>query len=149
MGRRWTEEEEQELRRLMADGVRVKDIAERLGRSVSATTDKLNVMRLDDGQMPRRHVPWTPEDDAALRRLWDEGRSMKDIATVLGRKVSTVKGRRQKLRLVPRVIRLTEEEREEVIRMRTDGKTKEEIRRHIGISETTVTRICKEAEGCR
>ena len=43
--------------------------------------------------------PWTEEEDARFRRLWREGRTLKEIGIALDRTEASVKGRRERLEL--------------------------------------------------
>ena len=46
---------------------------------------------------PNAYDPWTDEADAELRRMWEEGTSIADIATHFGRKQSAIIVRMKKL----------------------------------------------------
>lgn len=48
---------------------------------------------------PNAYDPWTDEADAELRRMWEEGTSIADIATYFGRKQSAIIVRMKKLGL--------------------------------------------------
>ena len=48
----------------------------------------------------RAYELWTPEEEATLRREYDQGRSMDEISALLGRQPSAVASRLKKLRLL-------------------------------------------------
>ena len=56
---------------------------------------------LESGMPPKRGLPWTPEDDTALRRRWSEGAGVGALAAELGRAAGGVEARLVRLGLVP------------------------------------------------
>jgi len=51
---------------------------------------------------PVTRTPWKPEEDDALRKLWNRGDSIRMIARFMGRTHKSIKLRRFKLKLMPR-----------------------------------------------
>ncbi|MBL8664512.1 MAG: HRDC domain-containing protein, partial [Candidatus Odyssella sp.] len=50
---------------------------------------------------PKRGLPWTPEEDAALRRRWNEGAGVGALAAELGRAAGGIEARLVRLGLAP------------------------------------------------
>lgn len=47
-------------------------------------------------------VRWSEEDKESLRRMWPEGKTVSEIATLLGKSETAVKNQRKFLKLQPR-----------------------------------------------
>ncbi len=96
--RRWSEAEDALLRELAGSTDR-KEIAQRLGRSRQAVTDRADRLGVMCGDDKLRR--WQPEEDNILRSLWKQA-SVAELAAQLGRTVLGVRHRLQKLDLVER-----------------------------------------------
>ena len=79
----WTAEEAEELKQMAADGVARADMAAQLGRSPNAIKMKLLSLGLYVPKPSAR--PWTPEDEHSLVKLYRDGVSFTELATVFGR----------------------------------------------------------------
>lgn len=79
----WTAEEAEELGQMAADGVTRAEMAAQLGRSPGAIKMKLQSLGL---YVPKPAAkPWTPEDERLLVKLYREGISFAELASVFGR----------------------------------------------------------------
>ena len=79
----WTADETDELRQMAADGVSREDMSAQLGRTPNAVKLKLQSLGLYVPKPAAR--PWTPEDEHLLVKLYREGISFAELATVFGR----------------------------------------------------------------
>ena len=79
----WTAEEAEELKQMATDGVARADMAAQLGRSPNAIKMKLLSLGLYVPKPSAR--PWTPEDEHSLIKLYRDGVSFTELATVFGR----------------------------------------------------------------
>lgn len=86
----WTEGEAGLLRELWLRDAPINEIAERLGRTVSA----VKAYRRISGLPPRIREPWTKEEDDTLRELWEQGAQCAVIGGKLDRSEYAVKSRR-------------------------------------------------------
>ena len=92
----WTEEEAEELRQMAADGVARAEMAAQLGRSHNAIKLKLQSLGL---YVPKPAAkPWTPEDERLLVKLYREGISFAELASVFGRTEGAILSRLIRLR---------------------------------------------------
>ena len=79
----WTADETDELRQMAADGVSREDMSAQLGRTPNAVKMKLQSLGLYVPKPAAR--PWTPEDVHLLVKLYREGISFAELASVFGR----------------------------------------------------------------
>ena len=79
----WTEEEAEELKQMAADGVSREDMSAQLGRTPNAVKMKLQSLGLYVPKPAAR--PWTPEDEHLLVKLYREGISFAELASLFGR----------------------------------------------------------------
>lgn len=49
-----------------------------------------------------RGNPWSTAEQAVLRSLWEDGRTLRDISEIMGRSIGAVSGQRVRLGLPPR-----------------------------------------------
>ena len=92
----WTEEEAEELRQMAADGVARAEMAAQLGRSPNAIKLKLQSLGL---YIPKPAAkPWMPEDERLLVKLYREGISFAELASVFGRTEGAILSRLIRLR---------------------------------------------------
>lgn len=95
MARRWTPEEDDELVALYTSGQRVVDIAERLGRTADAVSERRRTL----GLAPRTQArPWTADEDRFLLGLHDAGFPATVAADRLRRPDDQVRRRLNRLR---------------------------------------------------
>ena len=79
----WTADEAEELRQMAIDGVPRVEMAAQLGRSPNAIKLKLQSLGL---YVPKPAAkPWTPEDEHLLVKLYREGISFAELASVFAR----------------------------------------------------------------
>ena len=79
----WTADEAEELRQMAIYGVPRAEMAAQLGRSPNAIKMKLQSLGL---YVPKPAAkPWTPEDEHLLVKLYREGISFAELASVFGR----------------------------------------------------------------
>ena len=79
----WTADEAEELRQMAIDGVPRAEMAAQLGRSPNAIKMTLQSLGL---YVPKPAAkPWTPEDEHLLVKLYREGISFAELASVFGR----------------------------------------------------------------
>jgi DNA-directed RNA polymerase specialized sigma24 family protein len=79
----WTAEEAEELKQMTLDGVSRAEMSAQLGRSPNAIKMKLQSLGLYVPKPASR--PWTPGDEAELVRLYREGVSFAELASVFSR----------------------------------------------------------------
>ena len=92
----WTAEEAEELGQMAADGVTRAEMAAQLGRSPGAIKMKLQSLGL---YVPKPAAkPWTPEDEHLLVKLYREGISFAELASVFGRTEGAILRRLIRLR---------------------------------------------------
>ena len=92
----WTADEAEELRQMAADGVARAEMAAQLGRSPGAIKMKLQSLGL---YVPKPAAkPWTPEDEHLLVKLYREGISFAELASVFGRTEGAILRRLIRLR---------------------------------------------------
>ena len=84
----FSQEEDAQIKRLYRQGVKMAEIAQRVGRTHNSV--RLRVMKLrDSGRwlLPKAGPsPYSPADDAIIRAGYREGRPVQQIAEELGRK---------------------------------------------------------------
>ena len=92
----WTADEAEELRQMAADGVTRAEMAAQLGRSPNAIKLKLQSLGL---YVPKPAAkPWTPEDEHALVKLYRDGVSFAELASVFSRTEGAILSRLIRLR---------------------------------------------------
>ena len=79
----WTADEAEELRQMAQDGVSREEMSAQLGRTPNAVKMKLQSLGLYVPKPAARL--WTPEDEHLLVKLYREGISFAELATVFGR----------------------------------------------------------------
>ncbi len=79
----WTADEAEELRQMAQDGVSREEMSTQLGRTPNAVKMKLQSLGLYVPKPAARL--WTPEDEHLLVKLYREGISFAELATVFGR----------------------------------------------------------------
>ena len=79
----WTADEAEELRQMAQDGVSCEEMSAQLGRTPNAVKMKLQSLGLYVPKPAARL--WTPEDEHLLVKLYREGISFAELATVFGR----------------------------------------------------------------
>ena len=94
MAARWSPAEDERLRRLHAEGLPVRAIAEDVGRSEDAVVARRRLLALP-ARRPRRE--WTAPVDALLRASADAGVPARAIAERLGLPLEAVRRRRRAL----------------------------------------------------
>ena len=92
----WTAEEAEELKQMALDGVSRAEMSAQLGRSPNAIKMKLQSLGL---YVPKPAAkPWTPEDEHLLVKLYREGISFAELASVFGRTEGAILRRLIRLR---------------------------------------------------
>ena len=79
----WTADEAEELRQMAQDGVSREEMSAQLGRTPNAVKMKLQSLGLYVPKPAARL--WTPEDEHLLVKLYREGISFAELATVFDR----------------------------------------------------------------
>jgi hypothetical protein len=79
----WTADEAEELRQMAQDGVSREEMSAQLGRTPNAVKMKLQSLGLYVPKPAARL--WTPEDEHLLVKLYREGISFAELASVFGR----------------------------------------------------------------
>jgi hypothetical protein len=142
----WTAEDNNILRRdWLNHRIPIQEIADKLGRSVSALRSRATVLGLG-----RRHF-YTVEDDHILRRDWDAGVSLADIARKLDRselaishRVYSLGLRRRRLRPHYRLETHDSARLKTIKTMRNAGATLQTIGLRFGITRERVRQILDE-----
>ena len=92
----WTADEAEELRQMAADGLARAEMAAQLGRSPNTIKMKLQSLGL---YVPKPAAkPWTPEDEHSLVKLYRDGVSFAELATIFGRTEGAILRRLIRLR---------------------------------------------------
>ena len=92
----WTEEEAEELKQMATDGVARAEMSAQLGRSPNAIKLKLQSLGL---YVPKpASKPWTPEDEHSLVKLYRNGVSFAELASVFSRTEGAILSRLIRLR---------------------------------------------------
>jgi hypothetical protein len=92
----WTADETDELRQMAADEVSREEMSAQLGRTPNAVKLKLQSLGL---YVPKPAAkPWTPEDEHALVKLYRDGVSFAELASVFGRTEGAILSRLIRLR---------------------------------------------------
>jgi hypothetical protein len=92
----WTEQEKQSLEELSNQGLKDKEIAEKLGRTVDSVCNKrmdLIIIKRDFKNL------WKPEDIELLKELNEKGNSQKQMAEILRRTENEISNKRTELGL--------------------------------------------------
>lgn len=90
--RRWSKEEDDNLRILHEDNYSISEIADILNRSKQAIAHRRSNLKLV-------HDSWSQEDDDNLRTLHREHWSISEIARILNKTVEAIRHRKKKLHL--------------------------------------------------
>ena len=92
----WTADETEELRQMAQDGVSRTEMSAQLGRTPGSVKMKLQSLGL---YVPKPAAkPWTPEDENALVKLYRDGVSFAELASVFGRTEGAILRRLIRLR---------------------------------------------------
>lgn len=100
--RRWTPEDDQQLRDLFASGKPVEEIAAIIGRTRVAVTSRRLILHLDPParKQHKRAAPWTASEVDLLKKMFHSGASQQDILKSLGRTPTKVRMKCRELRLL-------------------------------------------------
>ena len=91
-----TQEEDVEIARLRSEGRTLRQISVAMGRSIGAVSKHLSPKyAVGSTHNPSRY--YTPEEDAQIVRLRDDGVTFKAIGDALNRNLQSVQGRYKKL----------------------------------------------------
>jgi hypothetical protein len=93
---RWSEAEDDTLRRLWEAGSPVSDIAVALRQTEPAVTRRAQRLGLPAREVRSIRRPWTDEEDAVIRRMWPKYQ-VQAIADELRRSVRSVAGRAHRI----------------------------------------------------
>ena len=94
MAPRWSPDDDQALRRLYGQGIAIRTIAEQLGRSQDAVSERRRALAI----APRlRMRPWSPAEDELLRAVTAAGLPLTAIAERLQRPAEQIRRRRRAL----------------------------------------------------
>jgi hypothetical protein len=102
MAKRWTPNEDYELRTLYPQGVPIRKIAARLGRTEDAVSERRRTLRVPS--RPRQR-PWSRAEDDLLRAAAAAGLPAGELSDRLGRSAEQIRRRRRALlgsRISPR-----------------------------------------------
>ena len=119
--KRWTEEEDFDLRFYHAEGETYEQIAERLGRSAASVSQRLSGFKKDK----KPSVAWTSDEERTLTEMCEQGKDDQAIAEQLGRTIYSVASRKRKLGLKNK--RWTKGEEAEIMRLKGMELSWEEI----------------------
>jgi DNA-binding CsgD family transcriptional regulator len=148
----WTETKEKELIKLYYKGIKIKDIATKIGRTYKAVTAKLYKLKKKGEIKSRRvNIAWTPEEDKILIEMDKENKQDKEIAYVLGRDKSHVHNRRMVLKKQGKYptskMKLVMLERiKEIKKLKSKGLNNKDIASRLNVCEHTVSRDLKRME---
>lgn len=97
--KKWNSADDERFRTLWGEGMPIAEIAVFVGCSETAAARRRIELGLPS-RIARGKQPWTAEDDAKLRRLWDSGVRGRDLMRLLGRvSISEVNRRAEALKL--------------------------------------------------
>lgn len=88
--KKWTPETDAELIRLWKEGLTVKEICQRTGRSPGVIWERRVALKLSARTVANG---WPPEHDALIVKLWTEGKSCSEIASALGETFDVIRSR--------------------------------------------------------
>ncbi|QDW39019.1 DUF87 domain-containing protein [Bradyrhizobium sp. KBS0727] len=83
-GEAWTTEQIEELKKLYAEKMPAKQIAERLGKLVGAIRTKASNLGL------KQRVAWSDADYIALQKAWTDGKTLTEAVELIGRPYANV-----------------------------------------------------------
>lgn len=118
----WTKEEDEKLKQLFQFNYSINDICEFMNRNKSSVYHRLNRLRLNRVI----NIPWTKEEIDILINLNNKGKSQEYIAYELGRDISHIRCKFQRLNLKSKTY-WTNEEVLKLINLRKKGLTYKEI----------------------
>lgn len=128
---KYTESELEKIKTLRTNGATVRQIADAIGRSVSAVTNRISAMGLAQAS-----VPWTPERDAQLKALY--GKHTNDAAAdIMGIGVSAFKARASRIGLTA-TRRMWTADQDEWLKANYMDRTATDLGREIGFNAETV-----------
>lgn len=91
--RRWTPDEDDRLRELYSQGLTLREIAKRLGRTRPSVQGRMAKKGYYGGRAPERR-PWTRDElDFVIEHYRQPGWTAQHIADTLGRPVKAVRGK--------------------------------------------------------
>jgi predicted DNA-binding protein YlxM (UPF0122 family) len=140
-GERWTPEQDTTLQELVRNKISVREIAEHFGKKRAAINARMG--RLDIRLSEERPKQWTPDEDALLTKLFNEGRSRKEMAEILRIRHAQLSNRLARLNLRTKqnpslLSRYSEEQIQKVIDMYVGGVRTKEIVEQSSVPEATV-----------
>ncbi len=91
--RQWTAEEDAELRRMHAEGMTNVAIAKALDRAQSSVTGRLQIMPMRPEEKQKSFSGWDQESDDQILDLRSAGKSVGQIAQMIGRSYASVDSR--------------------------------------------------------
>ncbi len=91
----WSEENLDELRMLIGQGLTDREAAAKSGRTLYAVQCRRKLLRLAPN-CPKVLRRWTDDEYAHLLQLLDEGKTQKECAAILGRSTNAIQARRAK-----------------------------------------------------
>lgn len=133
------------MQAMWADGARVADIAAELHRPVSTITNLVIRLRANGHDFPQRKSSKSNERDAAISKLWSEGKLQREIADIVGCPVGTVANICYRLNLPHRARGVRGVDRDQVLAMWAAGSNRREIADRFGIAVGTVSQMLAHA----
>jgi len=140
----WTAAERAQLRQSVMQGVAMREIAKRLGRSYRAVETKARRM----GFHPRVQQNWSDSEIAYLRKCARANKTLAEAASEIGRTLNAARLKAQSLGITfakagesHHRAKLTKEQIAEIFALRRQGKTACEIAKGYEVSESQIFRI--------
>lgn len=134
----WTAEMDSEFCRLRAEGKKLREIAEIMEIPVSKIRNRYR--RAD---FPRKNLRWTAEKDETLIGMYADGETTAEIARTVGTTAMAVSTRIHRLKESGAIKRpkkryWTADDHKELLKMKDEGRSLEEIAEHFGVSNWAV-----------
>lgn len=144
--RRVTDDEHAEMRRLRAEGKTFREIADVMNVGLSTVEDHVRGV---DWRKARRRTNYSRNSHAdEIVALWNEGRTVAEIAEACGISKPSVKSfvHRHRHLCPSRFVKVSESEKDELFRLYDDGRDLDYIASYFGMSKGTVYRHVRERE---
>ena len=87
----WTGREERQVISMYREGLTMREIAERIGRTKSAVQKRVYYFRSEGIELEPRQSKWTPEEITTLLFLYQQGAAVVEIVDEIGRSSDAIR----------------------------------------------------------
>lgn len=95
----WAPEDDERIRKLVAEGRTIRIIAERLKRTPDAVRTRARILNVKISNSNARNAKWSEIEDIRLRELAKAGLSSAEIAVEMNRSASSVRSHAENLQI--------------------------------------------------